>query len=198
LYVRDDLQEEGGTQMGLTSALTSLMTRFSGKPQPPPYAVDDGYTHLRANLFSKTPGELNLSPAEDEVWGVVLETASQTAAATLVALAEGSVSFYLSGGASLIGLGHHEGPRQAGAAWLATAQDYVTDARPIKEFPLPEPGLTRYFLLTGGGARALAVRSEELLEEGHPLAPLAVRGETLFAEIRLLQDQANAKLRGER
>ncbi len=170
--------------------LSLIIGFFSPSSRAVDYQVAEVYSGLRNMIFSITPDSIGVKLKEPgEVWGVVMETGYPKAVATLVALADGTVSLYFSNGGGLIGLGPHAGPKRAAQTFLASAQKFSTQLQPTGSNPLPKPSNTRFYLLTGNGVLTAEAKEDDLGNNRHPLAPLFFSGQELIAEVRAV-DQA--------
>jgi len=149
----------------------------------------DIYTELRNMVLTTRPEALGLRPADNEIWGVMMETGFTNAVVTLVALADGTASVYLSNGGGTIGLGPKRGPGRAGKELIALAQQFVVHAKPTSSFPLPQPGFMRFYLLSGNGVLAAEANANDLAQGGQSLSPLFYKGQELLYEIRMVEEE---------
>ncbi|MDE3137849.1 MAG: hypothetical protein KGL59_14815, partial [Acidobacteriota bacterium] len=127
------------------------------------------------------------------VWGVVMETGYPGVVATLVAVADGSVSLYFSNGGGIIGLGGQEGPQRASRALLDAAPQFRKEFEPTTKYPLPREGHVRFYLLTRDAALTAEAKEEELGGGAHPLTPLFQKAHELITEIRLVDEKRQAE-----
>ncbi len=81
-----------------------------GRTQGPAGAGEQVYQGLRAQILGLDPATAGLQQGSVDrvVWGALMETGYPRGTATLVALADGTTSLYLSGGGGIIGGGSHE------------------------------------------------------------------------------------------
>ena len=133
------------------------------------------------------PSSIETGP--DEPWNgalvAAMELAVDGAAATVLAVADGTVSLYLSTGGGILGAGQHAAVRAEGRRFREVVADSRASLVPTAEFPLPGPGEVRFHALLGDD-RATAVAPEAALRAGrHPLSPLYAAGQDLLTEIRL-------------
>ena len=158
------------------------MSSFFGlfKRKSAGYQLADVYVKLRSQVLASAPS----APSPEAVWGVVMETGYDEAVASVVALADDTVSMYFSNGGGCIGLGGQEGPRTAGRALLALAPRFVNYCQPSVQFPLPAKGNTRFFILTRNGVFTAEVSEADLGYQRHPLSPLFHKTQELITEIR--------------
>lgn len=158
------------------------------------YKVAEAYSGLRNMVLSTKPESIGVRLKDaTEVWGVVMETGYPEAVASLVALADGTVSLYFSNGGGIIGLGPHAGPHRAAQSLLAAAQQFAKQVQAIKSHPLPKPSHTRFYLLTGNGVLTAEAKEDELGNNRHPLSPLFHKGHELIAEIRAVDQELRAE-----
>src|SRR5258706_16318880 len=170
----------------MTGFLSFLSGMFGSSASAQDYKVAEVYAGLRKMIFETKPANIGV---KEPVWGVLMETGYPKAVATLVALADGTVSLYFSNGGGLIGLGPHAGPKRAAQTFLASAQKFSTQLQPTGSNPLPKPSNTRFYLLTGNGVLTAEAKEDDLGNNRHPLAPLFFSGQELIAEVRAV-DQA--------
>lgn len=130
----------------------------------------------------------------NQVWGILMETGYSKAVASLVALADGTVSLYFSSGGGIIGLGPHAGPKRAAEALLAASQQFSVQMHSTKSYPLPKPSYTRFYLLTGNGALTAEVKEDDLGNNRHPLSPLFYKGQELISEIRVVDQERRVEV----
>ena len=105
---------------------------------------------LRRQVLRATASEYSIQPMEG-VWGVLMETGYPEGAASLVALADGTASLYFSTGGGVIGGGSHPAVDAAARRLVAIAARHAPRLTPTKEFPLPEEGDVRFYVLTTEG-----------------------------------------------
>lgn len=167
---------------------------FSPDASAADYKVAEAYSGLRNMVLSTKPDSIGVKLKDiNEVWGVVMETGYPEAVASLVALADGTVSLYFSNGGGIIGLGPHAGPHRAAQSLLAASQQFSMQTQPTKSYPLPRPSFTRFYLLTGNGALTAEIKEDDLGNNRHPLSPLFYKGQELISEIRMVDQQRRAE-----
>jgi hypothetical protein len=168
---------------GWRDRLTGLLRR--GNRQPADQAI---YGELRHAVLTLDPAILEIEP--DEPWAAAavaaMELGSQTGSATVVTVADGTVSLYLSSGGGVIGAGGH-------AAVAAAARRYrelIAESRGlltvVEAFPPPPAPGEVAFHARIGDTRCSASATEAALRSGrHSLAPLYAAGQDVLTEIRL-------------
>jgi len=148
--------------------------------------IADIYRGLRNNILSVDPRQLGLTPTpQNSVWGLLMETGYPEAVATLVVIADGTVSLYFSNGGGIIGAGQHETVAESARALLASAPGFLGQMGKTADFPLPKPGDTRFSVLTFDGFFTAEAPEERLGDGGLPLSPLFYRAQDVITQIRL-------------
>lgn len=152
------------------------------------------YEELRSTAFGVDPASVRTEAGEP--WNgatlAAMELAVDGATATILAVADGTVSMYLSTGGGIIGAGEHVAVRAEGRRFRSVLADARGSLTPTVEFPLPAPGQVRFHAVLGPD-RATAVAPETLLRGGrHPLSPLYAAGQDLLTEIRLATEAVEA------
>lgn len=174
------------------------MVRPVTQPQPPrkEEPPDNGYRPVATymdlrNVVFGTDLSL-LAPRKpdtrDRIWGMVIETGYPDAVATTIVLADGTMSLYFSSGGGLVGLGDHEHIADAGHRLLGLSALLSPAFDNAVEFPLPERGHTRIYLLAYSGVLATELCMESPWQEP-ALMTLGGRVQQLFGMIRTLADQ---------
>ncbi len=121
-----------------------------------------------------------------------MEIGTKNAIATIVAIADGTVSMYVSTGGGVIGAGGHAVVRAAADRFRDVTADSRGLLQSTTDFPLPELGQVRFQARTGDGAWT-GVATEEALRSGrHPLSALYAAGQDLLTEIRLSTPESKA------
>lgn len=143
---------------------------------------------LRQQILRLTPDQLGDPALADEpVLALLMETGHPGAVATLVAVADGTVSLYFSNGGGYIGAGTNAAVAEAGRRLLETAQGFLPELSGVTDPPLPGKGMTQFVAVTRDGLRAAAAVEKDLGERRHALSPLFFAGHGVITQIRLAQ-----------
>lgn len=178
----------------MASFFSFIAGLISPRARATDYRVADAYSGLRNMVLRTKPDSVGVKLKDaNEVWGVVMETGYSEAVASLVALADGTVSLYFSNGGGIIGLGPHAGPHRAAQSFLSASQQFSKQAHPTKNYPLPKPSYTRFYLLTGNGVLTAEAKEDDLGNNRLPLSPLFYKGHELISEIRAVDQQLRAE-----
>jgi hypothetical protein len=120
------------------------------------------YHELRGRVFTLVPETVGIEPLPSGLWGIVVDTAWDEAASTLVALADGSTSLYFSTGGGIIGGGDHEPVRAANAKLLASAIEVIDGWPSALDDDLPATDHVYLWALTEDGPRRVSATESDL------------------------------------
>lgn len=177
--------------IGWVSLLSGL---FSTNTDAADYKVAETYSGLRSMVFGTRPEGIGIKVKHPgEVWGVLMETGYPEAVATLLALADGTVSLYFSNGGAIVGVGPHPGPQRAAQSFLSAAQQYTRQSQPTKSYPLPKRSFTRFYLFTGAGVLTTEAKEDDLGYGRHFFSPLFHKGHELVTEIMKVDERLRAE-----
>jgi hypothetical protein len=145
----------------------------------------DGGTSLRDELLRSTSAQIGVIPMR-HVWGVLMERGYAKGVATVVALADGTASMYISTGAAVTGAKAYGPARVAAMRLCDQAADGLGDMIPAHEFPKPAKGRVRFYVLTDGGVRTVEGNIAGGTKDGGPdkLGPLEEAGDALLEALR--------------
>ena len=156
-------------------------------------APEARYRELRSTILHLDPAQLQVSEGEWTGASVALmEMVVGDATATLVAVADGTVSLYTSAGGATIGGDEHLAARQAGQRFLQAAADAASSMSPTTDFPLPDPGQVRFQVRTPEGSVTAEADEDALRGRRDPLFQLYVAGQDLMTEIRLIAERGGS------
>jgi hypothetical protein len=153
------------------------------------------YADLRSAVLAIDPTTLDLAPGEpwDRAAVALMELGLDEGSATVVAVADGTVSLYLSSGGGVIGAGAHAAvaaPARRFRELIATARGQL---RAVEAFPGPPGSGQVGFHALIGDARYTASAPESALRSArHPLAELYAAGQDVLTEIRLASETTDA------
>ena len=181
----------------IMASLLSLFGRlFVTEPAPTvPYKQADIHESLRSQVLSLKPSDIGESDPE-KILAVIMETGYEEAAATLVAVCDGTGSLYFSNGGGIIGGGEHPQGAVAAKALVAEARKFQNKFVATKETPLPMPGDTRFYIVRGKGLLTAVAKEDDLGEQRSVLHPLFYKGQDLITVIRLIEEDRRKKENG--
>jgi len=151
----------------------------------------DSYTGLREQLLATKPAELGLAPSArlPRVWAALMELGMDRGTASLVTVADGTTSLYVSTGGGIIGGGQHQAVTRVAAAFLDAVEACLELLRPMDAVPLPPSGAVRFNVLTYGSPRSAQAEESELAGGHRVLAPLFAAGHEVITQLRVLQER---------
>ena len=143
---------------------------------------------LRAKLLSTKPSDIGLkpSPALPHVWAAIFDWGMDAGSASIVVVADGTVSMYTSTGGGMIGAGTRDTVKMPAARFIKTVEAIHDALGPATDAPLPGPNEFACVALTYDGMRR-AVVDLRLLQRADPLARAWVAGQDVIAALREIQ-----------
>lgn len=137
------------------------------------------------NLYEKLRNNALTAGVE----GALMDLGYPNGSATLVAMADGTVSMYVSSGGGFLGMGGRPAVRAAAQMFLSAAKRSAGGFSEAASYPLPNPGHVRFYVIARDGVRASEEVEEPALQgEGHALSPLYVAAQAVVTQIRLVSD----------
>lgn len=175
----------------MAGLLSGILSVFGcGKSSKAEYKVVDTYNGLREQVLRLDPKTIGLNESSsNRIWAILMETGYPEAVATLVTVADGTVSLYFSNGGAIIGVGQHDEPRKAGNDLLKASPQFLQHAKPTKEFPLPEIGHTRFYFMTFDGAYTVDSVEDDLGKNRSPLSPLFYKAQDVITQARFAEEK---------
>jgi len=170
------------------AALFGLLISILGcnKVMSTEFIVADIYNDLRNKVFNLDPATIGLVPTNsNRIWGMLMETGYPEAVATLVTIADGSVSLYFSNGGGLIGVGEYEETRKASDSFISSASEYIQHAKLTKKFPLPKIGYSRFYFLTFNGIFTFESKEDDLGNKRLSTSPLFFKAQEVITQARI-------------
>jgi hypothetical protein len=175
--------------------LFGLTPKKASDADVPKKANPEIYPEMRDLMLHGSRAAFGLSGsfAKNQPWGVLMETGYAEGSATLVAMADGSASIYLSSGGGTIGGITHETIRKAAQQMVQIASQFQPQMNPTTAFPLPQKGETIFYVLTDSGIFSASAVEDELGENRHPLSRLFHAGHAVISEFRLIDERREEK-----
>ena len=172
-------------------ALASRVIRAHNRPQTRNTSSrKDVYLGLRNQILHLTPENCGLPAraAPTELCAVLMDWGVNNGAATVVAVADGTVSIYLSSGGGSIGGGQgHAAIREAGQKFLNLSKESLPQMQETTEYPLPDKGQVYFYVRTAAGVFTARTTQEELNSRTHPLRSLGDAAQEIITQYRQIQ-----------
>ena len=105
--------------------------------------------------------------------------------ATVTALSDGNGSIYLSSGGGYIGGVGKPAIHDAAHNFVRTAAEFQAGMKATTEFPLPETGQAKFYVLTDAGVFTASAVEDELNQRRDPLTKLFAAGQEVITQYRL-------------
>lgn len=139
-------------------------------------------------LLSSGPAQFGIVPTADlpTVWAALMEMGLEAGAASLVAVADDTVSLYTSTGGGVIGAGEHANVRAAARVFLECAERSLDAFVQSRSFdPPPTAGYVVFVALTHSGKLTAHMADAELRAERHPLSACYRAAHDVITQLRL-------------
>jgi hypothetical protein len=158
----------------------------------------EAYRDMRSMALGIDPAAISMPDGARWTGALIaaMEIGLPEATATVIAIADGTVSMYLSSGGGVIGAGEHAAVRGVAERFRTV----VAENRGLLErtgvFAPPEIGEVRFHARIGDD-RLTGAAPESALKTGrHPLAPLYAAGQDVLTEIRLATEAIESDAQG--
>jgi hypothetical protein len=158
----------------------------------------DAYQGLRSMALGLDPAAIEMPVGERWSGALVaaMEIGLPEATATVVAIADGTVSMYLSKGGGVLGAGEHAAVRGAADQFRTVVAENRSLLERTGVFAPPDVGEVRFHARIGDD-RLTGTAPESALRTGrHPLAPLYAAGQDVLTEIRLTSEAVESEAEG--
>jgi hypothetical protein len=164
---------------------------FIGMPQsnePPKKDYAAISRALRMKMLSTKPADLGLKPNPEfpHVSGLVMDWPIESTTVTLVAHATGDASIYTTGTFGVIGGIGHESVRTSATNCIKVAQSFYSSATPTKDFPYPQPGRVRFYLICYDEVRVIDADLNGLKNKTDNSLNLFMAAQDVITELRLI------------
>jgi hypothetical protein len=148
-------------------------------------AADNPYLGLRDLILRMDPAEVQPVPGT-QVWGAMMEMGYAAGVATLVCLADGTTSMYVSTGGGILGGGGHDTVRAANRAFLTVLAQHLALLEPEPEAAMPAADRVVIRAMTREGAVAAEAAEDDLGHHRHPLSPAFHTAHGVLTELRMI------------
>jgi len=176
------------------AALTSRVIRARNRSQTPSASSGkEVYLGLRDQILKLSRDKCGLpaTAAPTEPCAVLMDWGVNNGTATVVAVADGTVSIYLSGGGGSLGGGQgHAAIREAGQKFLNLAKESLPRMQKTTEYPLPGRGQVYFYVRTTEGVFTARTSQEELNSRSHPFRYLGDAAQEIITQYRQVQSNS--------
>jgi len=150
------------------------------------------YTGLRNQALTVGREAAGVAPPGPDapIWLIMVELGTPKATASLVAIADGTTSLYLSTGGGVIGGGAHEQVRSANASLLRTANALRDRMQRVTVCERPPAGSTAFHARTDGGFLSYTGTDLDLARTDRPMSSLFMAAHRVLGELRVMTQRA--------
>jgi hypothetical protein len=148
------------------------------------------YLGLRDQALNLKREKIGLpAPAKPtQPWAALMDWGLGSGTVTIVAIADGTASVYLSSGGGSIGDGQsHESIRKAAQKMVSVAAEFQPHMRATSSYPVPQTGHVVFYVLTDAGLFTASASEEELSSHRHPFSKLGDAAQEIITQYRLIQ-----------
>lgn len=164
-----------------------------------PHSADANHAHsanaylgLRSFVLQGTRENFGLGPGSrsTQPYAVVVDWGLPEGTATVVAIADGSASFYLSSGSASIGGGQsHQSIHDAALKTVQLADEAQPLMHATKEYPLAARGQVNFYAVTEAGVFAATASEDDLRNSRSPFSKLGDSAQSIITEYRRIPER---------
>jgi hypothetical protein len=148
------------------------------------------YVGLRNLMLQGSRAKFRISPGSKptQPYGVLMDWGIPAGSATVVAIADGTASVYLSSGGGFLGGGNsHESIRSAAKRTVEIADEVQPLMQPTTTYPIAQRGQVIFYVLTDAGVFTASASDDDLRSHRSPFYKLGDSAQTIVSEYRLIQ-----------
>jgi hypothetical protein len=153
------------------------------------YKLAESYLGLRKQALELKPSQLHVE-GKTSVLAVLMDMGLEGGVVSVVAVADGTASMYISNGGGILGSGEHDSVKTSAHAFISEAGKHLPELKLVTSFPVPNPGNIIFYIVTPDGVYASSQRpGTDIEQSGDGLFKLYVGGQALITQIRLIDEQ---------
>jgi hypothetical protein len=155
------------------------------------------YTKLREQALGFGSIEIKAPPVVPggRALGVIMDLGYDTAVVSIMGLADGTTSMYVSNGGGTLGIGDYEQAAATSKRWVEVAET-APGLVEADHDSLPAAGRVRFNVLTTGRRLEAEAPEEALASGSHPLSALYGAAQEVITAIRLVTEAREAARNG--
>jgi hypothetical protein len=160
----------------------------------PKKAPADVMREIRLKVLSTPPSQMSRKPTPEypHVDGIIMDWPVQDATVSVMASSVGDGSIYTTGAFGVFGGIKYDNVRNAARSFVKLGQKYYSDATPTKEYPYPQSGHVRFYLICYDGVRMIDADASSLSTGQSKYSDLFAEGQKVINELRqIVQNQKN-------
>jgi len=141
--------------------ITLLITSFPlfSQSESPKKTPADAMREIRLKVLSTPPSQMSRKPTPEypHVDGIIMDWALQDTILSVMASSAGDGSIYTTGNFGLFGGIKYDTVRNAAKSFVKLGEKYDSDAVSTRDFPYPQAGHVRFYLICYDGVRMIDV-----------------------------------------
>ncbi len=151
----------------------------------------DAGKELRLMMLATQAKEVGIQPSKrfPRVYGVMMDWPLGAQTVTVVSMCDGTASIYTTSTFGVIGGIGHESVRTAATNFVTTAERHYDSATPTKDYPYPQPGHVRFYLMCYEGVRVIDADEAEVKTAQSDFSDLWIAAQNVMTELRLITQQ---------
>jgi len=171
-----------------------LVTPFAVMSQDasPKKAPADVMREIRLKVLTTPPSQMGRKPTQEypHVDGIIMDWWLQDTILSVMASSAGDGSIYTTGNFGVFGGVKYDNVRNAATSFVKVAEKYYSDATPTKEYPYPQSGHVRFYLICYDGVRMIDADATSLSSGKTDCWDLVAEAQKEISALRqIVQDQ---------
>ena len=165
-----------------------------GSPTPSAEAMQKALHEIRLKVLTTPPSKMgrNSTPDFPHVDTIIMDWPVQNTILSVMGSSAGDGSIYTTATFGLLGGGKYEPVRAAAKSFVKAGEKYYADATPTQDFPYPQAGHVRFYLICYDGARMIDGDAASLESGKGKYADLFAEGQKEISALRQVA-QAQSK-----
>lgn len=141
---------------------------------------------IRLKILTTPPSRMNLTPTPEypHVEAIIMDWPVQDTTMSVMASREGDGSIYTTGNFGLLGGSKYENVRSAAKSFVKVGEKYYSDGTPAQDFPYPQPGHVRFYLICYDGVRMIDADAASLASGKGKYSDLFAEAQKQIAAMR--------------
>jgi hypothetical protein len=174
--------------------ITLLITSFPllSQSESPKKTPADVMREIRLKVLSTPPSQMSRKPTPEypHVDGIIMDWWLQDTILSVMASSAGDGSIYTTGNFGVFGGVKYDNVRNAAKSFVKLAEKYYSDATPTKEYPYPQSGHVRFYLICYDGVRMIDADAASLSSGKSDCWDLVAEAQKEISALRqIVQDQ---------
>jgi len=143
--------------------LLAALTAVAQSP-PPKKTPAEVMREIRLKVLSTPASQMGRKPTDEypHVDGIIMDWPVEDATVSLMASSIGDGSIYTTGNFGVFGGIQYENVRNEAKSFVKLGEKYYSSATPTKEYPYPQKGHVRFYLMCYDGVRVIDADASSL------------------------------------